>query len=155
MSEQNKIHMVDLVPLLVRITLAAVFIYHGYGKVFDGGHTGIAGMMAAKGAPFPEVLGWMAAIAEFGGGIFMLLGLLSRIWALGLVILMSVAIATVHGQHGFDLRSDTGPGFEYCFTLLMMALSILVGGAGAISLDRKLFRSCCFCGAKKKEGECS
>jgi len=151
MSQQKTFQCVDLVPLLVRIGLAVVFIYHGYGKVFEGGHAGIAGMMAKQGAPFPEILGWVAALTEFGGGILLLVGFLSRVWALGLVVLMSVAIYTVHWQNGFDLRSETGPGFEYCFVLGIMALSILLGGAGAISLDRRLFRSCCSFGSKKEE----
>lgn len=155
MAAKKSIQSVDLVPLFVRIALAVVFVYHGYGKVFEGGHSFVAGMMADQGAPYPEILGWMAALTEFGGGILLLVGFLSRVWALGLVILMSVAIYTVHGPNGFDLRNEVGPGFEYCFALGMMALSILLGGAGAISLDRLLFRSCCCCSSKKEESKCS
>jgi putative oxidoreductase len=153
-SEKKSFQCLDLAPLIVRITLAVVFIYHGYGKVFGGGHAGIASMMEAQGAPFPVVLGWMAALAEFAGGILLLVGFLSRVWALGMAILMSVAIATVHWKHGFDLRgADGATGYEYCFVLWMMALSILLGGAGAISLDRKLFRGCSPIGCETKKEE--
>lgn len=153
MSEKKSIQSVDMVPLLVRIALAVVFIYHGYGKVFDGGHSFIASMMADQGAPYPEILGWMAALTEFGGGILILVGFLSRVWGLGLAILMAVAIATVHGPNGFDLRSEAGPGYEYCFALGMTALSIFIGGAGAISLDRLIFGRCCCCSSEKKDGK--
>jgi putative oxidoreductase len=136
MKPVKSIRLLDLVPLLVRIALAVVFIYHGYGKVFQGGHEGIAQLMSAKGAPLPEVLGWLAGLTEFFGGILIGVGLLSRVWALGLVVVMAVAIATVHGPNGFDLRQQ---GYEYNFTLGLCALAILIGGPGAFSLDRFLF----------------
>ena len=137
MVRTKSIQVLDLVPLLVRIALAVVFIYHGYGKVFQGGHEGIAQLMASKGAPLPEVLGWLAGLTEFGGGILIGVGLLSRVWALGLVVVMIVAVATVHAPNGFDLRNQ---GYEYNFTLGLCALAILIGGPGAFSLDR-LIRS--------------
>ncbi len=127
---------VNIVPLIIRVGLAVVFIYHGYGKVFAGGHEGIAQLMASKGAPFPEVLGWMAGLTEFFGGILVLIGLLSRFWALGLGFVMVVAIQTVHGPNGFDIRNS---GYEYCFTLLVMSLSIFLGGPGVFSVDKLLF----------------
>ena len=139
MSDHKSMRSIDLAPFLVRIALAVVFIYHGYGKVFAGGHEGIANMMEAQGMPYPQVLGWLAALTEFGGGILLIIGFLSRVWALGLAVVMGMAIYSVHGQHGFDLRGETGTGYEYCFALGMMALAIVCGGPGAISLDRSLF----------------
>ena len=137
MTKERDITVTDIVPLLVRIALAVVFMYHGYGKVFAGGHADIAEMMAGKGAPAPELLGWLAGLTEFFGGAFIGLGVLSRLWGLGLATVMAVAIATEHGKNGFDLRDG---GYEYCFVLLMMATAILLGGAGAISIDRLIWR---------------
>lgn len=136
MADQTKRKDIEIVPLIIRISLGIVFIYHGYGKVFDGGHEGIAQLMVLKEAPFPQLLGWMAALTEFGGGILILIGLLSRLWALGLAIVMVVAIITVHGPKGFDIRAS---GYEYCLTLLLMNLAIFLGGPGVFSLDHLLF----------------
>ncbi|MBN1844361.1 MAG: DoxX family protein [Sedimentisphaerales bacterium] len=132
MTRPQTIRNVDLVPLFVRITLAVIFIYHGYGKVFQGGHEGIAQLMAAKAAPLPGLLGWLAGLTELAGGLLIGIGLLSRLWALGLGAVMAVAILTVHGSNGFDIRNQ---GYEYCLTLLLLALAILLGGPGGFSLD--------------------
>jgi putative oxidoreductase len=136
---------VDLAPLVVRVALAVIFVYHGYDMVFEGGHANIARLMAGRmgrdPAEFlPQALGWLAAVAEFFGGVFVGLGVLSRLWALGHVVVMAVAIATVHGRHGFALQGETGPGYEYNFALICMAAAILLGGPGRISLDRVIFR---------------
>jgi putative oxidoreductase len=136
MADQSGHKAMSIIPLIIRISLAVVFIYHGYGKVFEGGHKGIAELMASKQAPLPELLGWMAGLTEFGGGILILLGLLSRFWALGLAIVMVVAIITVHGPNGFDIRKN---GYEYCLTLLLMNLAIFLGGPGRYSLDQIFF----------------
>ena len=136
MKGKRKVIRVDLVPLIVRITLGIVFIYHGYGKIFAGGHEHITALMADKGAPLPWLLGWMAGLTEFGGGILILAGFLSRVWALGLVILMLVAIGTVHWANGFSIQNH---GYEYCLTLLLISFSILIAGPGRYSLDHIIF----------------
>jgi len=104
--------------------------------LFQGGHSHIAELMAAQGAPGPEVLGWLAGITEFFGGSMLLIGFLSRLWALGLMILMVVAIATVHAPNGFDIRNS---GYEYCLTLLLGAMGLFLSGAGKVSLDYLIF----------------
>ena len=60
--------------------------------------------------------------------------------ALGLIIVMLVAIVKVHARHGFFINfaptPGKGHGFEFNLALIVMALSILIGGAGALSIDR-------------------
>ena len=87
----------DVGPVLLRVLLAVVGIYHGYPKVFQGG---AAGLSAGLGIPLP--LAWLAAVTEFFGGTMILLGLLTRFWSMGFAILMLVAIVMVHGPNGFD-----------------------------------------------------
>jgi len=58
------------------------------------------------------------------------------------MINMLVAIAKVHGKHGFFLNLGVpgkGPGWEYNFSLIAMALAILIGGAGVLSVDRVIW----------------
>ena len=138
MNQPQPIRGLDLVPLIIRITLAVVFIYHGYEKVFQGGHDGVSALMASKSAPYPTLLGWLAGCTEFFGGIAILIGLLSRLSALGLACVMYVAIATVHWPNGFKITNEGG-GYEFCLVLLLAALAIFLGGPGGLSLDRIVF----------------
>jgi len=82
----------------------------------------------------------LAAFTESFGGLALIIGLLARPSAIGLIGVMLVAIAKVHAQHGFFLNfamtPGRGHGYEYNLALLAMALSILIGGAGVFSIDR-------------------
>jgi len=74
----------------------------------------------------------------------MIVGLLARPAAVGIIVVMLVAIAKVHGKHGFFLNLGVpgkGPGFEFNLALIAMALAILIGGAGILSLDRAIWLS--------------
>jgi putative oxidoreductase len=74
------------------------------------------------------------------GGLVLIVGFLARPAALGLIVVMLVAIVKVHARHGFFINfaqtPGKGHGFEFNLALIVMALSILIGGAGALSIDR-------------------
>src|SRR5256885_1852908 len=80
-----------------------------------------------------------AACTECFGGLAMIVGFLTRPVALGLIVVMLVAIKKVHARHGFflnwSLAQDKGHGFEFNLALIAMALSIVIGGAGVLSID--------------------
>lgn len=119
---------------MLRLLLAIVFFAHGSQKVLGwfGGHGLYATVhFMALGLGIPRALVLLAAFVEFLGGIGMLLGLATRFWGLGLAIDMAVAIAKVHGPHGFFAPM----GFEYPFTLLACALGVALLGPGSCSLD--------------------
>jgi putative oxidoreductase len=126
--------------LIVRLALGIVFFAHGTQKLF--GWFGGAGLRATIGT-FQQHLGIpaaatvLAALLEGVGGAALIVGVLARPVALGLIVLMLVAIAKVHWQHGFFLasRPGQGNGWEYNFVLIAMALSVVLGGAGALSID--------------------
>jgi putative oxidoreductase len=126
--------------LVVRLALGIVFFAHGAQKVFGwfGGH----GLKATAQA-FQQHLGippaatMLAAFVECLGGLALIVGLLARPAALGVIAVMLVAVATVHWRHGFFLATQPGQanGWEYNFALIAMALAVLIGGAGALSVD--------------------
>ena len=129
--------------LCVRLGLGIVFFAHGAQKVFGWfGGPGLKGtigyMNTALGVPRPAAA--LAALIEFLSGCGMLAGFLARPAALGIVVVMLVAIVKVHGQHGFFLNLSNTPGkghgYEFNLVLIAMALAILIGGAGAFSIDR-------------------
>ena len=127
---------------VVRLALGVVFVAHGGQKVF--GWFGGPGLKATiqmfqQHMKVPPAATVLAALIEFLGGLAMLAGVLVRPAAVGIVVVMLVAIAKVHGRHGFFINFSGTPGkghgFEFNFVLIAMALSILIGGAGAFSID--------------------
>lgn len=134
LAKTAELRAADLALLILRVGLGVVFIAHGCQKVFGwfGGH-GLAGTVAMMhgrlGIPVP--LAYIASFTELLGGLAVLLGLFTRMGALGIAVVMSVAIATVHWKNGFFLDKQ---GFEYPFALLCMALSLVAAGPGRISI---------------------
>jgi putative oxidoreductase len=128
--------------LVVRLGLGVVFFAHGAQKVLGWfGGPGLRGTVNGfKGMGIPPAATMIAALIEFLGGLAMLTGFLARPAALGLIVVMVVAVAKVHAPNGFFLNwfgtPGKGHGFEFNLALIAMALSILIGGAGALSIDR-------------------
>lgn len=118
------------IPLLLRFALAVVFIYHGLNLVQSGG--GFTWANAMPDSP-PQILQAAVAWGELVGGIALALGLLTRIAALGIIAIMAGAIAKVHLPQGFDI---TKSGYEYNMVLIVVALCLVIGGAGSFSMDR-------------------
>jgi putative oxidoreductase len=127
-------------PLALRIVLGLIFLAHGAQKLFGAfGGYGISGT-----AQFFEQIGispgtfWAAVVGlvEFVGGLAVLVGVLTRYAAMLLAINMLAAVLWVHLPNGFFLPK----GFEYAFVLLGANLTLLIGGAGELSLDRYLER---------------
>jgi putative oxidoreductase len=121
--------------LVMRLTLGAIMLFHGYGKIIP--HGALYGFAhAVSGMHLPYWLGYVAAFTEFFGGIALILGLLTRIAALGVAIEMAVAIIKVHLHHGLTGNG----GFEFPLACFALALMLVFTGAGYASLDQVLFR---------------
>jgi putative oxidoreductase len=131
--------------LVVRVALGVVFVAHGGQKVLGwfGGHGLRATIDGFKGMGVPAPAAALAPFVEFLGGLALLVGLLARPAAVGLIVVMLVAIAKVHARHGFFLNFSGTPGkghgYEFNFVLIAMALSVLIGGAGVLSIDRAIW----------------
>jgi putative oxidoreductase len=119
---------------LVRIITGVVFIAHGYQKFFVFGIAGATGAFTQMGIPAPTITAPAVAILELAGGIALILGLLTRIAALGFVVEMLGAIFLVHLKNGFFLPN----GAEFALTLLMSSLALVIAGAGAFSVDEAI-----------------
>ncbi len=117
-----------LALLVLRLVLAAVMIAHGSQKVF-GGMPRHALLVSSIG--LPAWLAYLSAAAEFGGGILVLFGVLTRFAALAITIDLMVAIVRIHFKAG--LR---GPGgFEFPMSVVAIAFALIFFGAGPIALD--------------------
>src|SRR5258706_16141506 len=131
--------------LIVRVVLGVIFFAHGAQKVFGWyggpGFRGVIGYFKQSlGVPAPLTV--LAAFTECFGGLAMIVGLLVRPAAVGLIFVLLVAIAKGHRPDGFFLNWAVEPGkghsYEMNLALIRMALAVLVGGAGALSIDRWL-----------------
>ena len=117
--------------LVLRLALASIMIAHGWMKVHHGMQQHIH-LVQALGMP-----GWLAylsAAAEFGGGILLLVGFLTRFASLCILADMLVAIFKVHLHNGL-MGGPGKPGYEYPLALAAMALALLLLGAGPIAID--------------------
>ena len=128
--------------LVVRLALGTVFFAHGAQKTFGwfGGRGLAATISGFRQMNIPPAAATLAALVECVGGLAMIVGFLARPAALGLIVVMLVAIGKVHARHGFFLNfaltPGKGHGYEFNLALIAMALSILIGGAGLLSVDR-------------------
>lgn len=128
--------------LVIRLGLGIVFFAHGAQKTFGwfGGRGLSATIAGFRQMNIPSAAATLAALVECFGGLAMMVGFLARPAALGLIVVMLVAIAKVHAQHGFFINfaqtPGKGHGVEFNLALIAMALSILIGGAGFLSIDR-------------------
>lgn len=134
----------DLILSMIRVVLGVVFFAHGAQKMLGWfGGDGFSGTMAffTQQLGIPSVLAFMAIVAEFFGGLGLLVGLLSRVAACGIACNMLVAITMLHIHNGFFMDwfgTQQGEGIEYHLLALALALTVIVRGAGAYSLDRFL-----------------
>ncbi len=130
---------------LIRVALGIVFFAHGSKKVFgwfDGpGFNGALAYFASLHVP--TVFALIAIAAEFLGSLGLIFGLLSRVAALGIAGIMIVAVALVHIHFGFFMNwhgKQAGEGIEYHLLVLAIAAFLMIQGAGALSIDRRLAR---------------
>lgn len=126
-------------PLALRIPIGIILIAHGAQKLFGwfGGYglEGTGQWMASIGLTPGYLMALMAGSSEFFGGLFLLLGLLTRPTALVLSFTMVVAIFSVHIGNGLFLANN---GYEFGLALLAATVSLAISGAGKLSLDNLL-----------------
>ena len=129
---------------LARLVLAVVMFPHGAQKVlgwFGGyGFSGTLGFLTGQ-IGLPKALAASVIAIEFLAPLLLLLGLGTRLAALGLGAVMIGAIATVHASQGFFMNwsgAQAGEGFEYHLLALGLVAVLFVQGGGRLSLDRAL-----------------
>lgn len=121
---------------LLRIVAGGFMIPHGWGKIF-GGTAGTAQFFAKIGLEPAHLLAIVAGSQEVLGGLCIALGLLTRFWAAGAVILLGVAAASVHWSNGFSIMNG---GYEYAVFWMVAMIFILFQGGGRFSVDRLIGR---------------
>jgi putative oxidoreductase len=121
---------VDCGLLLLRLVVGAAFLFHGWPKI----QAPFAWM--PPDANMPGILQFLAALSEFGGGIALILGLLTRLAALGLAVTMAVAAGMVHIPAGDPFVGKSGqPSWELAAVYFACSVLFLLAGPGRWSVD--------------------
>lgn len=148
----------DFPLLFLRIILAYTFFGPALSKLSDIGAT--ANYFGHLGIPFPLLNSYLAAGTEALGVVLLTLGLMTRFISIGLLVVMLVAIATVHGVNGFHFIAPGSGwenptvngeavkgtlvllqnGYELVMYYSAMLLVLISQGAGRVSLDQLLFK---------------
>jgi putative oxidoreductase len=134
----------DPVLTILRLVLGIVFFFHGAQKMLGwfGGY-GFSGTMNffTHNMGIPAVFAFLAIAAEFFGSMGLIVGLLARVAASGIIVNMLVAIAMVHRSNGISMNwsgQQKGEGYEFHLLAISIALAVLIRGAGAFSIDRMI-----------------
>jgi putative oxidoreductase len=131
----------DWVLTVVRLVMGIIFFAHGAQKMLGWyGGPGFNGTLQvfAKQLRTPAPLAVLVISAELFGGLGLIVGLLSRIAALGIVLTMLGAVAMVHFRYGLFMNwhgNQKGHGIEYHLLAVTLALIVIVKGAGPFSID--------------------
>ena len=135
--------------LPLRLIVGFGFVEHGYAKLSRGADSFI-GILQAMGLPFAHLLGWATITVEIVGGLLILAGAFVTLAAIPMIIVLLVAIFTVHLPNGFSsiklmsydaMGAHFGqPGYETDLLYIAGLLALCIGGAGPLSLDGYLSR---------------
>ena len=136
-------------PLPLRLVIGYGFIAHGWAKL-SRGPAGFARLLDQIGAPLPELTAWVSTLIEILGGLAILAGAFVAVVSVPLIVMMLVAMFTVHLRYGFSAINTIGltadgpqfgpPGYEVNLLYIAGLLALILGGAGPFSIDRLLTR---------------
>jgi putative oxidoreductase len=139
----------EWVPVPIRLIIGFGFMAHGWAKL-SRGPSGFAKLLAQIGAPLPEATAWASTFVELLGGLAVFVGAFVEVVSIPLIIMMLVAMFTVHLKYGFSSINTIGltaegpkfspPGYEVNLLYIAGLISLILGGAGALSVDRLLAR---------------
>src|SRR5262245_58689325 len=131
-------------PVPLRLMIGYGFVVHGWAKL-SRGPAGFALLLDQIGAPLPELTAWVSTLIEILGGLAILAGALVAVVSVPLIVMMLVAMFTVHLRYGFSAINTIGltadgpqfgpPGYEVNLLYIAGLLGLILGGTGPLSID--------------------
>ena len=145
--------------LPLRLVIGFGFMAHGWAKL-SRGPSGFAKLLTQIRAPLPETTALVSTFVELLGGLAIFVGEFVEVVSVPLIVMMLVAMFAVHLKYGFSSINTIGltqngpqfgpPGYEVNLLYIAGLVSLLLGGAGALSIDRLLSRKG---GSSERPGE--
>jgi putative oxidoreductase len=127
----------DEIQLVGRILISILFVIAGFGKISN--YAGTAGYMASHGLPMVSVLEPLTILVEFGGGILVILGLLTRpvavVWFLFLI-----PVTLMFHMHPDAMHDAQAQMVNLLKNLSIMGatLYLFANGPGRFSIDARI-----------------
>ena len=136
-------------PAVLRLAVGAVFMAHGAQKLFGvwggAGPGGTAEFFTQIGLTPAYPLALLVGVVELIGGLMLAIGAFTVVASLVLLVNMAIAVWKVHLPHGFFLNwaltPNQGHGYEYNLVVIAALVTLMLTGAGALSLDGRRARS--------------
>jgi putative oxidoreductase len=136
-------------PVAIRLIVGYGFMAHGFAKLLRGPET-FTVVLHAMGLPLASLLSWATVAVEILGGLAILLGAFITLASIPMIIVLLVAIITVHLPYGFSsikiLSYDASgahfgqPGYETDLLYVAGLVSLVISGAGPFALDNVIKR---------------
>jgi len=131
-------------PLLLRAVMGYGFMVHGWAKL-SRGPANFEKLLTQLGVPMHHPMSWGVPLVELLGGFAILIGAFATIAAIPLIAVMLTAMFTVHLKYGFSSIKTVGlgpdgplfgpPGYEVALLYIAGLVALILGGAGAFSID--------------------
>ena len=134
----------DVASLVLRVVLGIVFFAHGAQLAlgwFGGNGFSATMQFFTQNMHIPAVFAFLAIMAQFLGSLGLIVGLLTRVAAFGIAVVMLVATVMIHLPVGFFMNwfgNQKGEGYEYHLLAMDIALALMIKGGGKASIDRAL-----------------
>ncbi|HEX4505342.1 MAG TPA: DoxX family protein [Alphaproteobacteria bacterium] len=139
----------DWYAIPLRLIVGYGFMEHGYAKLARGPDA-FVDILTALGVPMPGIAAWATILVELFGGLAVLFGALIPLASIPMIVVLLVAIVTVHLPNGFSsiklMSVDAGgahfgqPGYETDLLYVAGLVALVLGGSGPLALDRLIAR---------------
>jgi putative oxidoreductase len=133
--------------LALRVVVGYGFMAHGFAKL-SRGPDAFAATLHALGVPMPDVMAWSTIVVELLGGFAVLVGAFVWLASIPMIVVMLVAMLTVHLRYGFSSIKLTAvtatgpqfgpPGYEVNLLYIACLVALALGGSGPLSVDALL-----------------
>lgn len=127
---------------ILRVGTGAVFLLHGWQKLFGDDISFLREMLGMAGWSLPETVWWLVAVLETAGGLALVSGLLTRLASVSLALEMTAAIILFHARQGFFIVAvpnvPLAYGFEYHVILIASLACLALAGPGQWALADRL-----------------
>ena len=143
-SSKSQEQLTNYAAVPLRLIVGYGFLEHGMAKWAKGPDT-FAAILQTTHVPAPHVMAWLTIIAEFFGGLAILLGAFVAWVSVPTILLLAVAIVTVHLPYGFssiklmkivDGRAQFGPpGYECDLLYIACIVALVLCGPSPWSVD--------------------
>jgi putative oxidoreductase len=134
------VNAINVVLLILRLGVAAVFLAHGIRHIFGGGKIAGTGRWFESLGVRPGIVhAWVASVAEVAAGAGLVLGFLTPLCAAAVIGTMLVAWITNHWKNGFWVFHRPDEGYEYVMTLTFVGLALGTIGPGEWSVDHAIW----------------